>query len=215
MGNVTNNASEPISFDSPALIELVKTDCEYTVEIGKCSTSCGEGIQKVDYKIKTYGLNGGKLCPTDYYQKCYNEPCIDKVVAYKETKNDEITSFSFVNVLNIPMQKSIGSKLFSINLNNISDITLKKGLYISIEYYSFFHVNFQFISVSINDNVFPISSSILEKDEGFFKHNFLITSTTKIKPYSNVIFNLFIWDYNSQLSSYIMQINVNSKQNIK
>jgi hypothetical protein len=207
MGNVTANTSEPISFDSPALIELIKTDCEYTVEIGKCSTSCGEGIQKVNYKIKTYGLNGGKLCPKDYFQKCYNPPCIDPVVVSKQTQNDRI---SFINILNIPILRTIGSKLFSINLNNISDITLKEGFYVSIEYYSFFNVNFQFISLSINDDIFPISSSIFEKDEGYFKHNFLITSTTKIKPYGNIILNLFIWDYNLQPTSYTIQINANS-----
>ena len=209
MGNVTQNASEPISFDSPTLLELIKTDCEYTVEIGKCSTSCGEGIQKVDYKITTYGVNGGKLCPKDYFQKCYNEPCIDPVVVSKQTGNDRI---SFINILNIPIQETIGSKLFSVNLNNISAIALNEGLYISIEYYSFFPVNFQFISVSINDHVFPISSSIFEKDEGYFKHNFLISSTIKIKPYSNIIFNLFIWNSNLQSTSYTMQINANSQQ---
>ena len=85
-------------------------------------------------------------------------------------------------------------------------------MYISIEYHSFFPVNFQFISISINDHIFPISSSsILEKD-GFFKHNFLITSSIKLKPYSDIIFNLFIWDRNLQPTSYTIQINANSNQ---
>ena len=116
-----------------------------------------------------------------------------------------------LNILNIPKQENIGSKLFYINLNNVSNVTLKEGLYISIEYHSFFPVNFQFISISIDDHIFPISSSLILENDGFFKHSFLITASIKLKPYSDIIFNLFIWEPNLQSTYYTLQINANSQ----
>ena len=47
MGNVTNNASEPISFDSPALIELVKT---HDITIIDHHESTPERVKDIDCK---------------------------------------------------------------------------------------------------------------------------------------------------------------------
>lgn len=141
----------------------------------------------------------------DYTVDC-KKKCDQQVI------QDSISSpISFINILNIPKQDSIGSKLFYINLNNVSTIILKEGHYISIEYYSFFPINFEFISLYIDDDIFPISSSLILKNEGYYKHNFLITSKTKLEPYSKIIFNLFIWDTNFPSESYSMQINANLK----
>ena len=208
MGNVVNNSTttESIPFDSVDFKKILRSndiptsenDCEYTIDIGECSAECGDGTQNIRYLITKNPSKGGKSCPVDYIQKCNQKKC-------------ESSQMSFINILNVPRQDSIGSKLFFVDLNNVSNITLKKGFYISIEYYSFFPVNFQFISISINDHIFPISSSILEKDEGYFKQTFLISSSIKIKPYSNIIFNLFIYS-NSQTRSYTIQIKTNSPQ---
>ena len=45
-----------------------------------------------------------------------------------------------------------------------------------------------------------------------FNPNFLITSTIKLKPYSNIILNLFIWKPTLEYSSYTIQINANSEK---
>jgi hypothetical protein len=208
MGNVVNNStSESTPFDSIDFKEILRSnneqpplenDCEYTIDIGKCSTECGDGTQNIRYLITKNPSKSGKSCPVDYIQKCNQKKC-------------ESSQISFINILNVPKQESTGSKLFSINLNNVFNISLKEGFYISIEYYSFFPVNFQIMSISINDHIFPISSSILEKDEGYFKHTFLITSSVKLNKYSDIILNLFIYS-NSQPRSYTMQINTNSPQ---
>jgi len=209
MGNIVNNSSNSIPFDSIDLQNVFNSneqktsvnDCEYTTNIGKCSTDCGEGTQTIRHLITKNPSINGKACPVDYVQKC-NQPCDGDVISSR---------ISFVNILNIPKQETIGSRLFSVNLNNISNLILQKGNYISIQYHSFFPLNFEFISISIDDNIFPISSSIIEKDV-LFKHNFLITSTIKLKPYSNIILNLFIWKPTLEYSSYTIQINANSEK---
>ena len=208
MGNIVNNSTDSIPIGSINLQNILNekttsvNDCEYTTEIGNCSSECGEGTQIVHHLITKNSSNGGKACPVDYTQKC-NQKCDDD--------NTISSRISFVNILNIPRQETTGSKLFSVNLNNVSDLTLKDGFYLSIQYHSFFPINCEFISVSLDDHIFPISSSsILEKD-GFFKHNFLITSTIKLKPFSNIILNLFIWQFSLQDSSYTIQIIANSE----
>ena len=210
MGNIVNNSTNSIPFDSIDLQNIfnstLENDCEYTTNIGKCSsTNCGEeGTQTIRYLITKNPSKGGKSCPIDYKQKC-SQKCDEDTISSR---------ISFINILNIPRQETTGSKLFSVNLNNVSNLILKDGFYISIEYNSFFPVNFQFISISIDDYIFPVSSSFFLDKYGIFKHNFLITSTIKLKPYSNIICNLFIWEPSLKSSSYIIQINANSENKL-
>ena len=204
MGNVVNaNNSEPIPISSLNLQEIIKkneeaesdNNCEYTTKFGECDAN---GIQTVYPIITKNPSKNGKQCPSEYTQKC-------------KSSSSLISFVSFIHKLRIPKQKNKGSKLFIFNLNNPLTVLLKYKSYVSIELNSFSLINFQCISISINGNIFPITSSIESNNKGIFKYNFFVSYPIKIEPNSIIVLNLFFWNTEVNDTFYNLKIDFNKK----
>lgn len=201
MGNVVNsNNNEPIPITSLNFQEIIKkeeeaiisddnnNDCEYTLKLGECNAN---GIQRVYPIITKKPTKNGKTCPSEYTQVCSS------------------SLFSFMRKLSVPKQENKGNKLFIFNLNNPSAILLKYKSFISIELNSFSPINFQCISISIDGNLFPISSSIESNNKGIFQYNFLVNRSVQINPNSLIVLNLFFWNTGINNDFYNLKINLN------